>query len=342
MSIKQRLQSGPSLVLGIPTLGRPVPLDWALSLKSLNPPINFNTTFQIVRDKDVASARNQIAEHAVKVDAKYLFFLGDDVVVPPYTLKQLIYRMEQDESIDVIGGVYVSKTSPSAPLVFRGNGEGSYWDWKIGEFFECTGLGMDCTLIRVSAFEKIERPFFKTVDEDRYLDGVNEAVSWTEDLFFLDKLHKAGGRIFCDAAVICEHWDVYSNTKYSLPKDSLPMRQKGVDKNKKALLMNPPFGFNLADESYAVTTFGDEGNDYRGKVNNLPFAGGEFDFIAVFETSWVTLSICLTEWLRVLRVSGKLSISVDRFHNIEPVIEWLVSKGMTPDRNGDFLEITKA
>ena len=46
--MKQKLHSGPGLVVGLPTLGRPVTLDWALAFKSLNPPINFNSLFQIL------------------------------------------------------------------------------------------------------------------------------------------------------------------------------------------------------------------------------------------------------------------------------------------------------
>src|SRR5271156_3524054 len=108
--------AGPGLVVGLPTLGRPVPLDWAFAFKSLNPPINYNTTFQIVKGQEIGAARQAIAEFAVEKEAKYLFFLGDDVVIPPHTIKQLIYRLDQDTSIDVVGGVYCTKCDPSNPL----------------------------------------------------------------------------------------------------------------------------------------------------------------------------------------------------------------------------------
>ena len=150
--------AGPGLVIGLPTLGRPVPLEWAFAFKSLNPPINYNTIFQIVNGQEIGTARQAIAEFAVEKDAKYLFFLGDDVVIPPHTMRQLIYRLDQDATIDVVGGVSCSKCDPSNPLVFRGNGHGCYWDWKVGEFFEVTGMGLDCTLIRVSALKSSKNP----------------------------------------------------------------------------------------------------------------------------------------------------------------------------------------
>ena len=188
--MKEIKVTGPGLLIGIPTLGRPVPFDWAMAFKSMNPPINMNSTIHIVKGKPVADARQEIAENAVKIDAKYLFFIGDDTVCPGHTLRQLLYRIENNPNLDVVGGVYCAKCDPSYPLVFRGNGQGAYWDWKIGEFFEVTGLGMDCTLIRTETLKRLSKPWFKTVDGDQFLDGINKAESWTEDLWFFNKLFK--------------------------------------------------------------------------------------------------------------------------------------------------------
>src|ERR1044071_3472269 len=131
-----KVRSGPGLMIGIPTLGRPVPLSWAMSWRSLSPPINYNMNVMIVNGRAVDAARNEIALAALEKGSKYIFFLGDDVVVPNHTLRQLIYRLEHNPEIGVVGGVYCSKSEPAFPLVFRGNGNGSYWDWRIGEFFE--------------------------------------------------------------------------------------------------------------------------------------------------------------------------------------------------------------
>lgn len=307
--MKQLLHSGPGLVIGLPTLGRPVPLDWAFAFKSLNPPINYNTIFQIVKGQEVASARQSIAEFAVEKEAKYLFFLGDDVVIPPHTIKQLIYRLDQDPTIDVVGGVYCSKCDPSNPLVFRGNGHGCYWDWKVGEFFEVTGMGLDCTLIRVDVLRSIGKPWFKTVDKDNYLDGKAQAEQWTEDLYFFDKMGTAGKRSFVDASVICEHWDVYSNKKYGLPIGSLPNRVMGVTKDKKLLLLGDKYRDSIGIGPTEINQFEvvraglDEGNDYRVQQGNLPFAENEFDWVIITDPG---MNLDIMEWLRVCKT--KLSI----------------------------------
>lgn len=326
---------GPNLMIAIPTLGRPVPLQWALNFKSMNPPINYNCDFNIVFGQEIGKARNNLVKAALDRGCKYLFFLGDDVVAPPHTLRQLIYRMENNPSIDVVGGVYCAKADPAAPLVFVGNGVGSYWDWKIGEFFECTGLGMDCTLIKTDILKKLPEPWFLTVDNDSHIDGKAAAESWTEDLYFCKKVTDAGGKVFCDAAIICEHHDVYGKKAWNLPSDSLPMRQKGVTKDKRCLLLGSPLP--LADDSYDITrciqSF-DPSADYRVDYNLLPFDSDQFDFVVVNEHI-LTFENYLAEWFRVTKPGCKIAV------NMHPALNWnfYLSKGHV--RNGDFLEITK-
>lgn len=333
--MKPILKSGPGLIFAIPTLGRPVSLDWALAFKSLSPPINYNTILQTIKGVEIGVARSNFAQFAVEQSAKYLFFLGDDVIVPPHTLRQLIYRMEQVPDAAVVGGVYCSKCDPAAPLVFRGNGNGSYWDWKIGEFFECTGLGMDCTLIRVSIFEKLSKPWFQTLDKDNYLDNENKAESWTEDLYFCNKIaEETSLKIYCDASVICEHEDIYNGRKYSLPKDSLPKRQLGTN-GKKLLVVGPAINLTpdvLAD--YAVVRLNnDELADYRGHYSSLPFATNEFDWVIVqgIKTDYREH---FDEWHRVLKTGSKLSLNFDPIFNLD-----YINKLGKFEKNGDYLEL---
>ena len=84
--MNRTVSCGPGILIGIPTLGRPVPLSWAMSFKSMVPPINFNQQTVILYGKPVALAREEICDIAIKQDVKYVFFLGDDVVPPLHTL----------------------------------------------------------------------------------------------------------------------------------------------------------------------------------------------------------------------------------------------------------------
>jgi hypothetical protein len=333
--MKKLLTTGPGLIIAIPTLGRPVNLDWALAFKALNPPINYNINFSIIKGQPVDAARNAFAQQAIEKDAKYLFFLGDDVIVPPHTLRQLIFRMENDNSVGVVGGVYCSKTETPSPLIFKGNGQGSYWDWKIGEYFEVTGIGMDCTIIRTDCLRKISIPLFKTCDSDNYLDGVNSAESWTEDLYFCKKvIEETDYKIMVDTSIICEHFDVYSGKTYTLPKGTLPYRQKMVNKDKKCLMLGPPI--DLVDESYEVircTNNGDTTADYRCSFDNLPFDAGQFDWLIVSYPEQEFNTVTLQEWKRVSK--GKISINCHPWLNKDSVALAIGGKV-----DGTFIEVS--
>lgn len=322
---------GPGLLIGIPTLGRPVPIEWAMAFKALGPPINFNVNFSIIRGQEVGAAREAFADQAIKLGAKYLFFLSDDVEVPPHALRQMLFRMENNPNLGVVGGIYCSKCDPPAPLVFRENGVGSYWDWKIGEFFECTGLGMDCTLIRTEVFSKLTKPYFKTVDDNKFLDGINAAEAWTEDLFFCNKvLAETDYKIYADASIICNHWDVYNNKSYSLPSNSLPMRQKVTYFEKNCLILGPPLELN---EPYNVVVCNESNEaDYRIQFDNLPFEKDQFDWVIVTHPQESLKS--LPEWQRVSK--GKVSICVHPWISID-----FVAKALGAKIDGNYIELTK-
>lgn len=332
--MEKKLTTGPGLMIAIPTLGRPVNLDWALAFKALNPPINYNIVFSIVHGQEVGIARNELARQAIEKNTKYLFFLGDDVIVPPHTLRQLIFRMENDPTVGVVGGVYCSKTEIPYPLIFKGNGQGAYWDWKIGEYFECTGIGMDCTLIRTSLLSELGKEQFKTVDKDDYLDGINNAESWTEDLYFCNRvLKETNYKVMVDTSVMCQHFDIYSNKVYTLP-NSLPYRQRSVSGRSKCLMLGPKVELNEDYEIIYCTETDDPSYDYRVAFNNLPFDMGQFDWVIVTKHIEHMPDKELKEWLRVAK--DKVSFNTPDFFNRD-----VLAKVYNGTVNGSFIEITK-
>ena len=210
-------------MFGLPFAGTPVRPEWALTLAMLDRPLAYNYAFTPVHGKNVDDARNCIAALAIEHKCKYLFFLDDDVTPPKYALARLTAYLEKPHHKDVMvaGGIYCSKTDPPLPMVFRNLGAGPTWDWKKGDIFEVDGLATGCMLIRTEVFDKLERPYFKEVfepstDED---PGVN---CWSDDLYFCDKVRKAGYKIVADGSLLCTHWDL-NGKMYDLPADSYPM-----------------------------------------------------------------------------------------------------------------------
>lgn len=319
------------LVFGIPTLNRPTSPEWGLAIKALNPPINFNSIMATVPGMAVADARNHIVREALRLNAKYIFFVGDDTIPPAHTLRQLIFRIENDPKIGVVGGVYFTKSDPPAPLIFKENGAGSYWDWKVGEFFEVTGLGMDCTLIRTEVFKNLPEPWFKTVDEDSFLSGVNHAEMWTEDLYFLDKLKKfTDWKIMVDTGIIAGHYDWQTGRTYTIPPNSLPMRRMEFSGEKRIIDIGCGPQYRPFEEGIAVRYDIDErwNPDYRGDVRQLPFGDESFDIVFsshVLEHLGRNETIpVLKEWTRILKRDGELRLVV-------PNIMW-AAKMLTENR----------
>jgi predicted SAM-dependent methyltransferase len=312
---------GVGVTIGIPTYGRPVCMEWANAYKQLNGPINYNMRFGQVWHMKIAEARNSIVKLALEQKSKFLFFLGDDVVVPGHTLRKLIYRMENIDDIGIIGGIYCSKVDPAAPLVFRGNGEGSYWKWKVGELFQVTGLGMDATLIRCSVFEEMEEPWFKTVSEDDYEAGISNAEAWTEDLWFCKRvLEETDYKIYADASIMCEHWDAVERKKYVLPADSYPMQR--VENPKKMVDLGcgkTVWEFEGEGTPLRVDIREEANPDYRSDLRDLPFADEQFSVafsshvLEHFDRNEV--GAVLDEWIRIIEDGGELRLVV-------PNLEW--------------------
>ena len=208
------------LVVGIPSRGD-VHVVWAFSFANLTWPVSMNRATTMTVGEEIATARNNIAQSAIDRGAEYLFFIDDDVTIPNHAPARMVYLMEQNPEWDLLSGVYVTKTNPPEPLIFGPEqGTGAYWDWRCGEIFPIGGCGMGCALIRASAFEKVEEPYFAWTEN---VDGVNRGGEG-EDLYFCSQLAKAGGKLMCDGAVLCGHIDRKNGKMFRLWQDSRPFK----------------------------------------------------------------------------------------------------------------------
>lgn len=328
------------MMIGIPTLERPVSMDWAFALKSLNPPINFNVVMSIVKNQPVADARNQICEDAIARGLDYVMFIGDDTVPPAHALREFLFYMGNNRNLAVIGGIYFTKTTPSFPLCFKGNGSGPYWDWKVGEVFSVTGMGMDCTMIRTSFLKELSKPWFRTIDTDNFMDATNHAEAWTEDLFMLEKLKREfpNAEILAHAGVLPMHQQ-YENgawKNYGMPSYSLPTRKMmgGAENTHKIVDLGCGPVRQHFPEGIPVRVDMDERwePDYRADVRNLPFEHNEFDIVfsshVLEHFSKADQNIALREWIRILKPGGELrlvlpnmawaAIRVPNLHKMNP------------------------
>lgn len=226
--------SQPGLFVAIASSGRLTDVRWGLSLAALvtNVPCGMHTAWIIEIGNDRAHNREVLAEKAVECGARYLFYLDDDTFCPNNTFKSLIYELEKDPQIMIAGGIYTTKEVEAQPLVFKTIGDGPFWNWKVGDTFDCEGLGTGCMMIKTEVFQHIPKPWFLEPDETPI--GVtkrlgNEDVpithsGGTEDLYFCQKVIDAGFRIRAHGGVLPAHMD-QNGVVYGLPADTYPMRK---------------------------------------------------------------------------------------------------------------------
>jgi hypothetical protein len=308
-----------SMVEGIPFSGRNLPPKMMLNWKGISYPMNFNVTTAVLFGLPVDVARNHICRGALDSGAKYLVFWDEDVLRPPQSIRELVYRMEHTLDAAIIGGVVCLKAEPAEPMIFKGIGGGPFWDWRVGEFFEIAGIGMGNTIIRLEALKDIEEPWFKTVnDYAPLMEGIPATEQWTEDLYFCDKVRKTKKwKIYCDGALLCAHVDLATGKEYGLPPDSKPLRHLLIPPGEKKIL-DVGSGHNpLKTNEGPVVTFDlDESckPDYRGDCRRLPFGTGEFDIVhsrhLLEQFPQDETDEILKELKRVLGPKGELRLTV--------------------------------
>lgn len=216
------------VVMGVPSRGK-VRIEWSIMMRSLQAPVNGSLQTKTIIDAPVAAAREEVAKWAIEHNARYLFFVDDDVLIPQNGLRRLVYLLDNNPEWDVVSGIYVTKVNPDQlppdrpePLIFGGEvgRPGAFWDWKLDEIFPIWGCGMGCCLIRVDAFSKIDPPYFAFEDS---VDGM-DSHSIGEDLYFCTKLHKAGGKLMADGGLLCGHIDGEGRV-HSMPMESKPIQE---------------------------------------------------------------------------------------------------------------------
>lgn len=303
-----------NMLFAMPMTGRPIPPDVMMAFHAMAMPMNFNHYMLQIRGKEVGEARCDFAEHAIANKCKYIFFWDEDVACPPQSVPELVYRMEHDPEIAVCGGIYCLKRRPAEPLVFRGNGNGPYWDWKAGEFFEVTGIGMGCTMVRTEVFKDLKKPWFKTeLNYSLMMDGIGGLETWTEDLWFCKRVTDTGKwKIYADASLLCTHYDMTTCEPFNLPVDSKPVQHMNTNGGKKILDVGSLVPYQ-PKEGTPITAGLTGTPNYRCDPRKLPFDNGEFDIVfspVLDHYDSAETEEVLTEWVRVMRDTGELRLVV--------------------------------
>lgn len=165
--------------------------DSIIHLNSCQAPI------KVSRGGSIAENRNSLTEMALSSGAEWIFYVDDDHIFSPNTLKQLLER-----NVPVVSGLYVNKSIPFEPVAYdRESGTGLVksvtLDNEHSGMMEVKAVGAGALLVRCDVFRNLEKPYWR-------LGKISDA-SLGEDIDFCRRVRNSGTKIFVDLDVCVGH-----------------------------------------------------------------------------------------------------------------------------------------
>lgn len=196
-----------STICIVPTRGM-IPARVCERWMGLMTPMNQKFIRLFVEKMEVGAAYNHaiqmILDHPDLSNWKYVLTLEEDNIPP---VDGLLRLYENIDDYAAVGGLYWTKGEEGQPMIY-GNPEGVLnfvpQIPKVDSIQECNGLGMGFTLFNLDVFRNIEAPWFVTLQEVTP-EGVR---AYTQDLYFFERVRKAGYKVACDTRVKVGHYDV--------------------------------------------------------------------------------------------------------------------------------------
>lgn len=179
------------------------------SWMSMMTPMNQKFIRIFVANMEVGEAYNagieMILGSSELAEWKYVLTLEEDNMPPPDGLLKLY---EGIEKFDVVAGLYWTKGEGGQPMIY---GDPAVMPKnfipqvpKIDCLQQANGLGMGFNLYKLSIFRKMEKPWFKTVQQYTPGKGIE---AYTQDLKFFENAAKLGYKFACDTRVKVGHYD---------------------------------------------------------------------------------------------------------------------------------------
>ena len=141
----------------------------------------------------IVNNRNLLVSQAKRVGADWLMFLDADMTFPAFALHRLL-----SHGVDIVGCTYLRRVQPFQPIGLWAPGT----ELRTDRLTEVLGLPAGCMLIRMSVFDKLREPYFRTPAFEAE-DG-KPARTQGEDYYFCESARAAGFKVWLDAALSTE------------------------------------------------------------------------------------------------------------------------------------------
>lgn len=155
-----------------------------------------------------SKAIGEILAHPEFKNWEYVLTIEHDNCPPPDGVVRLVERMEANQDLDAIGGLYYTK-GPEGVAQIWGDRKDLILNFRPqppdpnGALLPCYGTGMGFTLFRMKLFRdwKGSKPIFQT------RNGKNGEGVGTQDLAFWGEAFKYGHKCAVDCSVRVGHYD---------------------------------------------------------------------------------------------------------------------------------------
>lgn len=217
-----------------------VPIQWAIQHMNWVPPLNVAMAYLVKYNMQSAEARQVMTMEALRLGTKYLFYIDDDVIIPPKGLYMLHNFMERHPEAGAVTGVYTTREDPPEPLIYKNHGEGCSWDFEMGPGAvpeQIFGCGAGCILVRAQAIiDWIEQnPDLPVWADERSIHVAekgenkedNNRTMWGHDIRFTKNLTEADWPVFVDGKVLCGHLDMQTGMVSQVPDDAPGFKIRG-------------------------------------------------------------------------------------------------------------------
>jgi hypothetical protein len=245
------------ILIGTATTGV-IRMEWASARYGAIVPVNWSQVVMtapipsyIPVNYLVADAQNLIVKETLYPRGRpdkggafaWLLLLEHDVIIPSDAFL-LLNEYLQEAKAPIVSGLYYTRSEPSIPLIFRGNGNGFYSDWEPGDIVYCDGVPTGILLIHTDILQlmwddspEYVIPLTNTVtrrvfDTPRAYWGDPEQNNWivttngTSDLDwckrvikgdyirragwdrYLSELENPDFPLICDTRLFCRHMNI--------------------------------------------------------------------------------------------------------------------------------------
>jgi len=367
--------------------------DWSNAMAGLGGGLAVTVMRLEIRNHRVDIAKERLAELAISNGCQWALFVDDDVIPPGNGLFKMIKLWRSDPKYKIISGVYYSKSDPALPLVFRGNLQGSYWDWTVHDLIKADGAGAGFLFVDLEMLKKLPKPWFscdyvfedprsmydiqkwnkmdelgnellkgkeadtKTVVrmegelkelgdkiqrvqrgefDPNLLKNVHNDAGTTEDLYFFKKAKEHGYDLWVDCSIQCMHQDKRTGRVWGISPDDAQAQPRWSKRMTPGEMVVLDIG--AGEGGYHIP----EGNPIRidldertkpdivADARQIPledcYADMVFSSHLLEHFSFRESVSVLREWVRLLKVDGKLVIIV-------PNLKWASKVIMEPEKH---------